>query len=350
MRGRIGERALPAFRPAAMVFGALLAGCQVNEEQALAGPDAAGEAFPVLQAVAETAPVPSPNDAADDAVVLVSQRGDAAFIAATDKQFGLLVYDLEGRQLAALGSGRLNNVDAISVGEDEYLLAASNRTTTAIELFSALIRDGRITVRAEGAVGLAVLEPYGLCMANLDGDLSVFVGNRSGRIEEWRIDDEGFGTPGRVIVLPSQTEGCVVDAEGNRLFVGEEDVGIWSINLETLDPVLVDQVGEGRLIADVEGLDIYDNRYLVASSQGSNSFAVYRLPGVDPVGVFRIGPNDELGIDGVSETDGVAVSAASMPGYPQGILVVQDGYNVDPDENQNFKIVDWREVASALGL
>ena len=48
--------------------------------------------------------------------------------------------------------------------------------------------------------------------------------------------------------------------------------------------------------------------------------------------------------DGTSETDGLAATALPLPGYPKGILVVQDGHNQIPTEPQNFKIIDWRQI------
>ncbi|MBQ0725779.1 MAG: phytase, partial [Thalassolituus oleivorans] len=36
--------------------------------------------------------------------------------------------------------------------------------------------------------------------------------------------------------------------------------------------------------------------------------------------------------------------------YPQGLLVVQDGRNLLPNEKQNFKYVSWHEIQSSLNL
>ena len=52
----------------------------------------------------------------------------------------------------------------------------------------------------------------------------------------------------------------------------------------------------------------------------------------------------------MSDTDGIEVTPVSLPGYPDGILVVQDGYNTFPDANQNFKIVSWSEVLRMFDL
>ena len=37
-------------------------------------------------------------------------------------------------------------------------------------------------------------------------------------------------------------------------------------------------------------------------------------------------------------------------GFEQGVLVVQDGFNREPDMRQNFKLVPWESVARALDL
>jgi 3-phytase len=327
-----------------LLFG--VTACQYNEEKVLALPDADGSLPPRVTATAETAPVANRGDAADDPVVLVD--GDQAWIAGTDKQFGLRVYELSGREVLALDVGRLNNVDAVPQGPGTYLMAASNRTTLSIDLFSVELGDD-IDVLPAYSIPLDFEDPYGICMSSSNDSISVFVGDKTGRVQWWDVT-LAEGAMNREFRFDSQTEGCVVDAESGTLFVGEENAGIWAIDLESGDRSLIDRVGAGRLTADVEGLDIYrteDRRYLIASSQGDNSFAVYELPGGEPIRRFRIIAS-AAGVDGVSETDGLAVTPIALPGYPQGILVVQDGYNVSPNENQNFKIVDWRSVAELL--
>jgi 3-phytase len=53
----------------------------------------------------------------------------------------------------------------------------------------------------------------------------------------------------------------------------------------------------------------------------------------------------------VSETDGLDVSSSNLgPGFEHGALVAQDGRNVMPTENQNFKIIPWSAIADALKL
>lgn len=61
-------------------------------------------------------------------------------------------------------------------------------------------------------------------------------------------------------------------------------------------------------------------------------------------GKFNVAANLDKGIDSAGETDGLTVTPAALPGYPEGTLVVQDGYNRMPLQPQNFKIIDWHEV------
>ena len=61
--------------------------------------------------------------------------------------------------------------------------------------------------------------------------------------------------------------------------------------------------------------------------------------------------NPEAGIDGASETDGLAVTSADLGGaFSDGLLVVQDGRNRLPDAPQNFKLVPWHAIDATLGL
>lgn len=329
---------------ALITLTSLLGACQVSDP-ARSRPGA----VPGVEPVIETEPVRRIGDAADDPAILAGDTGPV-WIVGANKQFGLHVYNLQGEELHALATGRLNNVDAVPMADGSFLVAASNRTTPAIDLYTANPARNAISLASRLPLDLAV--PYGLCMARVAGEVRVYVGDKTGTVQEWTISDSAAGRMTATYQFGSQTEGCVVDIETNTLYVGEEDVGIWAVDLSDNTTRLVDRVGAGRLTADVEGMDIYrDARaaYLVVSSQGDNSYAVYQLPDVVPLLRFRIRNNEQLGIDGTSDSDGLAVTSMPLPGFPEGVLVVQDGYNIALLRNQNFKIVDWRSIAALIG-
>ena len=62
---------------------------------------------------------------------------------------------------------------------------------------------------------------------------------------------------------------------------------------------------------------------------------------------FKVVDNTALGIDGLSNTDGVGVASVFLgPGFPTGVFVAQDGHNTGG--NQNFKLVPWENIATAI--
>jgi hypothetical protein len=57
------------------------------------------------------------------------------------------------------------------------------------------------------------------------------------------------------------------------------------------------------------------------------------------VEVFVVADRSDGSVDGAQETDGLAVTSTSLgPNFPQGLIVVQDGFNTLPRGMQNFKI------------
>ncbi|MFJ2738243.1 phytase [Streptomyces sp. NPDC087440] len=180
-----------------------------------------------------------------------------------------------------------------------------------------------------------------------------------------------------------QVEGMVVDPANNTLYAGQEDVGIWRLRADlTGTPKLIDKVreygvpgvydeateectpgadpgyGGTRVAADVEGLTLLKQAdgdgYLLASSQGDNTFAAYDREVKDHneyEGGFRIaGRNGSP--DGSEECDGAAVLNAPLGAkYPNGLLVVQDGHDTPGDGDRpstNFKFIDLGDVLDTL--
>ena len=172
-----------------------------------------------------------------------------------------------------------------------------------------------------------------------------------------------------------QFEGIAVDQQTGIAYAGQEDVGIWRIDLRggrdeaeprpfvetrAFDPA-------SPIARDVEGLSIYYGRdgagYLIASSQGAahgkspnpipeidDSFAVFSRDGGNRyLGSFRLVADPARGIDGVQECDGADVTSVSLPGFPGGMLVTQDGYNGDQftaaASSTNLKFTPWLAIA-----
>lgn len=334
--------------------------CTVVDRDALTYPDAAW--VPVVVADVETTPVASADDAADDPAIWINPLDPAAsLVLGTDKQSGIAVYSLDGNLLQFLPLGEPNNIDlrqGVVVGDWQGDLAvASNRADNSISLLSVSAAG----VKPIGGFAAGLDEPYGICMGINDARVLVFVTYKTGEVQVHRLQNIGDSVRQQQIQtlrFASQLEGCVFDDARGVLYVGEENAGVWRVELtgSAFDaPVLVDAVGgPNGLAADVEGLALYvagEAGYLVVSSQGNDSFAVYTRDVPNSfVGRFRIGSAPTGGIDGAQETDGLEVTSHGLgPDYPAGILVAQDGYNAPAGTPQNFKLVDWRKVAAMLG-
>jgi len=316
-----------------------------------------------LHASAQTTPVAAFGDAADDPAIWINEQ-DAknSLILGTDKRRGLMVYDLAGNKVQSLNIGRLNNVDVRQHqginNETHTWITASNRTLNSISVFTV---DGENKVNHVTEIATNLPEIYGMCMYSSDSGHYVFVNDKSGLFQQYKLTGDQDNLSGELVrefTLPSQPEGCSADDKLGQLFAGEEDAGIWYIGAEPTagnKAVKLQSVNE-QLVADVEGMEIYhanDARYLVVSSQGDNSYVLYKIsddtqPSLSFAGKFNVIANLDKGIDGVGETDGLTVTAKALPGYPEGMLIVQDGYNRMPLQPQNFKVIDWREVKKAI--
>ena len=312
-----------------------------------------------VYATAETEPVGTANDdAADDPAIWRNPADPSkSLIVGTDKKAGLHVYNLAGEDLFFLDAGRLNNVDLVTMRDGTVLVAASDRTdpaNSAIALFRLDTASARL--EALGSVASGAGEAYGLCLWTppmmMAGDAAIaFAVLKDGTINQVRIRADATGTIERTLRVPSQAEGCVVDPRTFQLYVGEENGGIWRFKVsgsEDTPGELVAPIDNAMLVADVEGLALMpegrDSGYLVASSQGDNAYAVFRLPAMEPVGRFRIAKG---ALGAAEETDGIDLAPGSFgPDYPEGLFVAQDGVN--PPYAQNFKLVSWAAIRDAI--
>ena len=159
----------------------------------------------------------------------------------------------------------------------------------------------------------------------------------------------------------SESEGCVFDDENMTLFVSEENARgiIRSYKLtnefELKDMFKIDD-RQRNIVGDPEGLALYktskNDGYLVASSQGNNTFNIYqRNYPYDFISSFVVG--DSNLIDGVSDTDGIEIKNNYFnEDFPNGIIVVQDGKNTGNviKSKENFKYISLDQLQHILDL
>lgn len=312
-----------------------------------------------VAAVGETQVVGTTNaDAADDPAIWRDAADPAAsLIVATDKKAGLHVYGLDGRDRSFVAAGRVNNVDLRETAQG-IIVAASDRNDIAnarVALFR--LDPASATLTPLGTPGAGSGEGYGMCLYRSGDALFGFMVLKDGTINQLAIDLSGAAPATRIVrsmKLATQSEGCVVDERTHRLYVGEEDVGIWRFDARpegSTAPVKVAAADGKQIVADTEGVALAvegsaDGGYLLVSSQGDNAYAVYRLSDDRYVGRFRI----VAGTFGATqETDGIEAAVGDFgPTYPGGLFIAQDGNNLP--NAQNFKLVPWQSIKQALGL
>lgn len=321
-----------------------------------------------LSADFETDPLKNPtkrDDAADDPAVWINKENPTkSVIIGTDKTSGLAVYDLSGKELFFYPDGRMNNVDVRYgfpyKGQAIDIVACSNRTTKGIDIYQ-IHKNGSLTkLPTKGLSSPMTGNVYGFALGTADGNFYAYVNSKEGEVVQWQLVTENDVVNAKIVRqlnLGKQLEGMVADDASGTLFIGAEEQAIWytAIAPSKKKPKMVAESNLSNnmyMEEDIEGLAIYrtaHQQYLLASSQGNYSYAIFDLnPPYKYIGSFRI--VDGI-VDGVEETDGIeAISVPLGEQFPNGIFIVQDGFNRDNGKLkvQNFKVIDWRKVKSLI--
>ncbi|MGF1478496.1 MAG: phytase [Cyanophyceae cyanobacterium] len=335
-------------------------------------------------------------DSDDPAIYVHPDNPAQSFVITALKNGGFGVYDLEGQelQLETPEEIRYNNVDLIYdfelAGETVDLAVFSDRANDTLAIYS-IDPDTRQITNVTGDVPETIFgvddgeqTAYGLATytSPVSGAEYAFVsqsdGNQVAQLELVADGDTVAAEVVRSFAVPvpegediedGQVEGMVVDRELGYLYVGQEGFGIYKYYAEPdagNDGLLIDVAGGDNLVADIEGLTIYygadGNGYLLASSQGDSTFALYERAGFNQYfDSFAVG--DANGIDGAEESDGADVTNVPLgEEFPDGLFVTQDGANEpaavlqDPEDgeiqnfNTNFKYVDFADIAKTSEL
>lgn len=299
-----------------------------------------------VEPYAETSPVRSMEDAADDICIWVSDdKNQPVLIVGTDKKRGLETYNIKGERIYSAPFGRINNVDLWDSPLGP-IVVGTNRTFNSLDFYLLKI-DGSLQLLNRYPTGLK--EVYGVSFYKGTESTLVFLSNKRGKVQEYKITLEKSSvsiTIQNKYRFNSTVEGIVADVFYKRVYLAEEDKGLWYIDLALAKPkkVLVLKTSRDVLVPDLEGLALADMElgkgYLIMSVQGSSSFAVIDRKTLKLISLFKIVDSDS--IDGVQETDGIEIST-----HPRfSTLIVQDGFN--SGENQNFKFIHWENILDYL--
>jgi 3-phytase len=347
-----------------LVVGALAAGAFGPSTRAEGLSDATVTATPA----AETTPVQSDGDAAGDVAIWVnSAEPGASLVIGTDKRGAIELYDLGGKRVQRVvrPAGSTTSVDVrngfVLGGRPITLVGTGGRYLSFFRLDGPGRQLQDVSARDLPAGGPGA----GFCFyrSGASGRFYAFLTEPGGDVVQYELSDEGGAVnarPVRTWPLARPAASCVADDETGRLFVSESESGIWRYNAEPdaspLDRQLVDRAGGDHLTRNLGGVAVVAQPgrqgFLVASSPGDDSFAVYRR-GRDHAWFGQRQVVDGAAADGCSATGGIEAVAANLgPAFPAGLFVCEDGRNTAPGPSgrQNFKYVRLDRIVDPAGL
>ncbi|TCB90086.1 phytase [Micromonospora zingiberis] len=330
------------------------------------------------------------NASGDDPAIWVHPADSRqSIVIVTAKEGGLRVYDMGSRfVIDPAGAAARIPLTEVTAADQRFLFnpdrPAVDEEHTAYGLAVWQPRPGETyaVVTQEGATTIATVR-----IVEVGGKLGYTNVQQLAMPSSFRLPDGTTWVPcAEPGVLP-QLEGVAVDQASGVLYAAQEDVGLWRLPLPLgprSRPTLIDRVtdfgvhdvydseteecqpvdpnakgyGGNLLTADVEGVDIYYGRgatgYVLVSSQGDDSFAVYERQGANRArGSFRI--KGVGGADDINGSDGLAVTNRPVGDYRQGLLVTHDEPETGPDVDDerdatNFSYVSWGDIADAMSL
>jgi 3-phytase len=293
----------------------------------------------------ESTPILSGGDAADDICIWVTNSIDVPiYVVGTDKKRGLEIYNQKGQRVFDAPFGRINNID-IWDSPKGPVIVGTNRSFNSLDFYKLNTNDnGSLELLNRYETGLS--DVYGVSFyLKSQTKPEVFLSDKKGRVKRYlveMIDDFVSVKPLGDFKFRSTVEGIEGDPYYRRVYIAEEDKGLWYIDFSEEKPrrIKVLKTDKKILVADLEGLALADlgngKGYLIQSVQGNNSYALINRETLTLHAIFKIKSKDK--IDGAEETDGLEVS--THPRFP--VLIVQDGFNTG--ENQNFKWVNWNDI------
>jgi myo-inositol-hexaphosphate 3-phosphohydrolase len=332
-------------------------------------------------ALVETAPVASAGVAATDVAIWVNPvDATKSVIYGTDKIKGSInAYDLTGTELQSITAEfKIHEVDLrpgfpMSTGTMDVLTAAG---AGSMRFYAINPANGSLTDVSAQAIVPSTLTGAGgsfdgVCMYHsaTTGKFYAFVNTDSGQVQQWELFESltvpgkmdaklvrGGSTPANVWDVNGTTPnsplgGCVADDDTKSLYIAEQDAALWKYAAE-FDGSIIDRTSvdvpvtatpPGHFTPNLTGLAIVPTGtgtgYLIASSEGTESFMVYKRDGANEfVREFRV--NSSPAIDNCDNTVGIDAAVANFgTEFPSGIFVCMDHRNTPttPPVNQNFK-------------
>jgi 3-phytase len=310
-------------------------------------PDPRASVAPKLKCADQAA-----SDQDDMAVWLhPTDPGQSTIIASDKAADKLFVYDLAGKTLQTIATKHPGNIDVrygFPLGKEKVDIVAFNqRTGYQIMVYRVDPATRRLERIDDNSITTG--ECYGgtLYVSPRTGKFFFFTTGKKNGMEQYELFEDGAGKVKgkKVRAWPlGYSEAAVGDDETGKIYIGEEQKGVWEVGGEPDDPApgkLVIKLGEHGLAGDVEGLAIYylpgGKGYLLVSNQGKDNFKVYRREGDHAfLGTFAI--------QGARDSDGLDVTNANLgPAFPHGFFACHTASGNCP-----ILVTPWEAIAKAM--
>ena len=297
---------------------------------------------------------PTKGDQDDLAFWIDEQNPARSVVFASDKKGGQIIsYDLDGNVLQVVKVGKPGNIDirqSVTLNGQTMDLVVWNQREPDFRIRVCRFDAKSRKIDFIDADGIPTEPNYGGTLYhNKQTQRIYFLATSKGPSEvsqyELATDDKGLVSGKKVRGWSFQLCECAVADEHEGVFyLAVEDEGIWKLPADPKDPqqpVQILKVGEHGLVPDLEGLALTDGhdgkRWLIVSSQGSNTFRVFETqPLYRFVGAFAV--------KGAVASDGIDLCSRSLgPQFPHGVF----GCHTDIDGHP-ILLSDWGQIRQVL--
>lgn len=304
-------------------------------------------------------PMKGGDNADDPAIWIHPSDPSRSLMFLSDKDAGIYVFDFKGNQIQQINfNTRLNNIDVrydFKFGNETIDIVAGNLREVGklavLKINQNYSSGDAVSVLAgPNSSGNDIQEnSYGFTLYQRPSDGAIFAFDKpkgGTSIKQFLISGSGGQiqlTQVREIkdVSIDVAEGLVADDELGFVYFAEESKGVHKYNADpgsgNLNRLSFFASSDG-ISGDREGFALYKcndgSGYLVLSSQGNSTFKVYERQGNNTfVKTFSAAQSDG--------TDGLDVSSAAAPNFPNGFAVIHD------DPGAQYYVYDWGDIAES---
>jgi 3-phytase len=296
---------------------------------------------------------PDAEDQDDMCVWLHPVDRSQSTIVVSDKKAGkIFVYDLQGKTLQSVPARDPGNIDVrynfCLGGQLVDIVALTEQADATLFVYKVNAQTRQLERVDAGDIRTATNYGGTLYHSPKTRRFYFVTTSKQGAIEQYELMDNGTGkVTGKKVrgwKLDTANEGAVGDDERGKLYIAEEQRGVWEVGGEPDDPTpgkRIINVGENGLVGDAEGIAIYyltgDDGYLIVSNQDGSNFKVYE----------RCAPHRFVGtfaVAGARRTDGLDICNANLgPLFPKGLFVCHSSLT---NGKSPVLLTPWEEVAN----